>query len=294
MTGSAVVQLIGLVPLLLLVAIVVLKSRQLDRDERRDPIRTELRLLPGQSSQEKLDQMFEQRMDSLVYVLAAGLLTALFISSRRIDMTAHTWDWLDSLSLLAAVGCALYFGRRITRIMPLQRRYRQGIRAEQATAQEIAASLAGDNRIIHDLQAGEFNIDHVVITPAGVFAVETKSRLKPPAGNGPPKVRYDGKALDFGAWKETKAVDQAERQARWLARHLREATGETFPVTAVLALPGWYVERAAPITSNMVQVINPKNAGWLLLPPKKAPLLDSPAIQRAAFALEKLAQAGAS
>lgn len=290
MSLSIAVQWIAIVPLLLLVAIVQLKSRQLDRDERRDPIRTELRLLPGQSSQDKLDKIFEQRIDSLVYVLAAGLLTALFISSRRIDMTAHAWDWLDSLFLLAAVGCAFHFGRKITRIMPLQRQYRQGIRAEQATAQELAASLAGDNRIIHDVQAGEFNIDHVVITPAGVFAVETKSRLKPPAGNGSPKVRYDGKVLDFGTWKESKPVEQAERQARWLANYLREATGETFPVTAVLALPGWYVERAAPITANMVQVINPKNAGWLLLSLKKTPQLDSAAIQRAAFALEKLAQ----
>lgn len=290
MTWSAAVQLIGLVPLLLLVAIVALKSRQLDRDERRDPIRTELRLLPGQSSQEKLDKMFEERMDSLVYVLAAGLLTALFIAARRIDMSAQAWDWLDSLSLLGAMGCALYFGRSITRMMPLQRQYRQGIRAEQATAQELAASLAGDNRIIHDVQAGEFNIDHVVITPAGVFAVETKSRLKPPAGNGPPKVRYDGKLLDFGGWKESKPVEQADRQARWLAKYLREASGEVFPVTAVLALPGWYVERAAPISANMVQVINPKNARWLLLPEKKTPRLETSAIQRAAFSIEKLAR----
>jgi hypothetical protein len=42
----------------------------------------------------------------------------------------------------------------------------------------------------------------------------------------------------------------------------------------------------------MVQVINPKNSRWLLLPDKKAPILDSPAIQRAANAVEKLAQAG--
>lgn len=41
----------------------------------------------------------------------------------------------------------------------------------------------------------------------------------------------------------------------------------------------------------MVQAINPKNSRWLLLPEKKAPLLDSPAIQRAANAVEKLAQA---
>jgi len=43
----------------------------------------------------------------------------------------------------------------------------------------------------------------------------------------------------------------------------------------------------------MVQVINPKNSGWLLLPEKKLPRLEPKAIQRAAFALEKLAQAKA-
>lgn len=290
MIWGLVLEIIGLVPLLILVALVLWKKRQLDRDDRRDPVLTELRVLPAHSLRQRQDKIFEARLDSLIYVLAAGLLTALFISSRRIDMATHTWDWLDTFFIILAIGCALYFGRQISRDMPLLRKLKQGIRAEQAVAQELAASLAGDNRIIHDIQAGEFNIDHVVITPAGVFAVETKSRLKPPAGNGSPKVKYDGKRLEFPNWTETKPIEQAARQARWLADYLQKSTGETFPVFAVLALPGWFIDYSVRATEQMVRVINPKNSGWLLLPGKQPIRLDPGAIQRAAFQVEKLAQ----
>ena len=287
------IETIGLLPLLVLVAVVLWRRRQLDRDDRRDPITTDLRNLPGHSLQEQFDNLYDARMDRLVLVLTAGLMVALLIATRRIAAEFRPWDWLDTTIFITSICLALYSGRQIAREMPRQRQIKQAIRAEQATAQELAASLAGSNRIIHDVQAKGFNIDHVVITPAGVFAVETKSRLKPPEGNGSPKVKYDGKSLVFPGWKETKPVEQADRQARWLANYLREATGEAFPVIAVLALPGWYVERAAPITANMVQVINPKNSRWLLLPERKAQCLEAAAIQRAAFALEKLAQSKA-
>lgn len=175
------------------------------------------------------------------------------------------------------------------RSMAQLRQNKAGLRAERAAAQEIGAVLAGSNRIFHDVQAGAFNIDHVVVSPAGVFAVETKSRRKPPAGGGADKVkvRYDGKALSFPGWSETEPIAQAERQARWLADYLRKATGESFPVTPVLALPGWFVENTARISEGMVRVINPKKSDWLFLNPRGAGL-DPAAIQRASFAVEKL------
>lgn len=291
MTWAVILEFIGLAPLLTLTAIILWKKRQMDREDRRDPILTELRVLPANSLRERQDKIIEERLDKLIYVMITGLLSALFISSRRIDMVTHPWGALDTVFILASLGAALYFGRQATRAMPLQRRYKQAIRAEQAVAQELSASLAGDNRIIHDVQAGDFNIDHVVITPAGVFAVETKSRLKPPAGNGTPKVKYNGRQLEFPEWTETKPLEQASRQAKWLADYLQKATGESYPVTAVLALPGWYIERIAPISPGMVQVINPKNSGWLLLPGKQPTRLEPAAIQRAAFQIEKLATA---
>ena len=293
MIMKILIELIGLLPMFTLVAVVLWKRRQLDKDERRDPITTELRCLPGSSLQEQFDLLIDSRIDKLVIALSAGLFVALFIAFRRMATEFKPWDWLDAFLLIAAIGLALYLARQITRDMPQQRKLKQAIRGEQACAQELAASLAGDNRIIHDIRAKDFNIDHVVVTPVGVFAVETKSRLKPPAGNGADavKVKYNGKQLEFPGWTETKPIEQAARQARWLADHLRQATGESFPVFPVLALPGWYIENTARITNEMVRVINPKKSQWLLLPEKQPKRMDAAAIQRAAFAVEKLAQA---
>jgi len=293
MSWQILIEFLGLLPMFIVVGLMTWQKRRIEADDRREAITTDLRNHPGASLQAERDKIYELQMDRMVAAIVIGLLAAMTIVARRVKEDLSTWGWLDSLFLLVILGAGIYYGRKVMADMPQSRRLKQAIRAEQATAQELAASLAGDNRIIHDIEAKDFNIDHVVITPAGIFAVETKSRLKPPAGNGSPKVKYDGKGLDFGGWKEIKPIDQADRQARWLANYLRESTGEAFPVTAVLALPGWYVERTAPITPNMVQVINPKNSGWLLLPEKKLPRLEPKAIQRAAFALEKLAQARA-
>lgn len=286
------VELVGLLPLFALVTIVLLKKRQLDADDRRDPITTELRSLPANSLTVQAEKLADWRMDRLVIALVTGLMAALLLASRRMDMNGRPWDWLDTITILASIGAAIYFARQIIAQMPQQRKIKQAIRAEHATAQELGASLAGHNRIIHDVRARDFNIDHVVITRVGVFAIETKSRLKPPAGKGAGavKARYDGKQLTFPSWTETKPIEQAARQAKWLADHLRQATGETFPVFAVVSLPGWYIENTARITDDMVRVINPKNSQWLLLPEKQPVRLDPAAIQRAAFQIEKLAQ----
>jgi len=99
--------------------------------------------------------------------------------------------------------------------------------------------------VFHDLPGEKFNIDHVVIAPQGVFAVETKGYAKPNRGGGTAdaKVVFDGRSLAFPEWSSSKPIEQADRQARGLAEWLTSATGEPVHVAPALALPGWYVER---------------------------------------------------
>lgn len=294
MSIQIIIELLGLLPLIIFIAIVLLKARHLRKKSRRDPITTDLRHLPGSSLQDQLDAVSEARIDRLIFALTAGVFCALAIATRKIGTNLPSWDWIDSLILVGSIIFAIYLAQKASDDLPKQQKLKQGIRAEHATAQELAASLAGDNRIIHDIRCKDFNIDHVVVTPAGVFAVETKSRMKPPAGNGTAavKVKYNGRQLEFPGWTETKPIEQAARQSKWLSEHLKQATGETFPVFPVLALPGWFVENTAKITDDMVRVINPKKSGWLLLSDRQR--IDPSAIQRAAFAIEKLAQPEAS
>jgi hypothetical protein len=55
-------------------------------------------------------------------------------------------------------------------------------------------------------------------------------------------------------------LEQAKAYARWLERHLREATGRDVSVSPTVALPGWFVvDRNVPRPA--VAVFSPKGNG---------------------------------
>lgn len=288
MTATWLVVLM-LSPVWLMATAMWLWLRAMQRDRRRDPLTTELRRLPGAGLAARAESIGERLNDLMIWSLVAGALAAMLLLSRHLTIGPIAFDIWDACILASLLGFCAWSIRNTLEAMKALRVSRQGLRAELSAAQEIGAVLAGNNWMFHDIQADSFNIDHVVISPAGVFAVETKSRRKPPAGGGGDKVKvfYDGRALTFPGWVETEPIAQAGRQAKWLADYLRKATGESFSVTPVLALPGWWVENSAPISDGMVRAINPKNSKWLFLNPRGAGL-DPAAIQRVSFAVEKL------
>jgi hypothetical protein len=89
--------------------------------------------------------------------------------------------------------------RRITRL---------GYEGEVATGQELNQLMLHGYHVYHDFVADKFNIDHLVVGPAGVFAVETKARAKPTSNNRKEDahVSYDGRCLHFPKWKESQFV----------------------------------------------------------------------------------------
>lgn len=153
-----------------------------------------------------------------------------------------------------------------------------------AVGQELNQLLRLGCHVYHDFPAEKFNIDHIVIGPAGVYAVETKGRAKPDKGRGAEdaKVIYDGKALRYPDWTETKPIAQAKRQAQWLANWLQSAVGQSVSVHPALALPGWFIDRQG---RDMV-VFNPKNSGFLATP-RGTRVLSAEMIQRVAHQVEQ-------
>jgi hypothetical protein len=157
----------------------------------------------------------------------------------------------------------LYFIFKLLSTFSKRRRLRLGYEGELAVGQELIQLMRDGYFVFHDFPTDKFNIDHIIVGPAGVFAVETKARQKPMTGNGcaDAKVVYDGKTLHFPNWTDNKSLGQARRQARWLSEWLTYAVGDKVPVQPILALPGWFIERTSP---NGMKVINPKNFSWVL------------------------------
>jgi hypothetical protein len=126
-----------------------------------------------------------------------------------------------------------------------------------AVAEELNKLMFNGYHVYDDFPAEKFNIDHILIGPGGVFAVETKTRSKRNAdrGKSSAEVTYDGKRLTFPKGYDVKTLMQAEAQASWLAKWLSSSVGEKVGVEPIVTLPGWYVKRIKP---EGIRVLNPK------------------------------------
>ncbi|PTN31763.1 nuclease-related domain-containing protein [Desulfonatronum sp. SC1] len=130
----------------------------------------------------------------------------------------HHPDRFFQDNLIFYLPFALFYGFGLYRMnfhINQRRNARLGFEGEMAVGQELNQLLANGYNVFHDYPAGKFNIDHVLVGPAGVFAVETKARSKPTTGDGKAdaKVFYDGKQLKFPCWIESEPIQQAKRQA---------------------------------------------------------------------------------
>jgi hypothetical protein len=80
--------------------------------------------------------------------------------------------WMLVLAELAALATFLIVSPQIDRD---HGRWLRGAEGEEAVGAVLESLTADGWHVIHDVSFGRGNIDHVVVGPGGVFAVETKS-----------------------------------------------------------------------------------------------------------------------
>jgi len=212
------------------------------RRDRKSPLTIALLRSPGESIQNRINQLQDDLSDHFMSMtLFPTMCFSAYLSARYLA-NAYT---SPVYFLVPAIGTCLWSGRKLVLVMQQLQNERLGLECERAVGQELNSLMLEGYRVFHDFPADKFNIDHVVVGPNGVFAVETKGRSKSIRGKGQENVRvvYDGQTLQFPNWKEHEPIDQAKRQASWLGSWLSKAVGEEVEVIPVLALPGWFIER---------------------------------------------------
>lgn len=256
--------------------------------EKRSPIQGNPLRNPGQSLD---DRMFGFIYDRLV----APLLMAFFLIVIAVFQWLHALNVVPPAPLLytaiavIAVGYAVI---TILRAIPEMRALKLGRDGEKAVGQYLERLRENGYTVFHDIVATGFNIDHVLIGPAGVFSIETKTFSKAP---GPDvKVRFDGEVLTVDGVKlDRDPVAQARGQARWLQNLIEQSTGRKFPVRPVILFPGWFVEQKSG-TSRAVWVLEPKALPAFLA--REPETLSTEEIKMAGFHLSRFirTQAGVS
>lgn len=221
------------------------RRKRLARKERRSPLTSKLLRTPGHTLREQLEEgRVDLGMDIMVLMVMPALLLA-FLYVTTIVTGQVQAVWVLVVLGVAVTAFTVYQTRKLLLRAKELEQWGLGLDAEMAAGQELDQLMRHGAVVFHDLAADKFNIDHVVIARQGVFAIETKGYRKPNRNGGTPDatVVYDGQVLKFPEWSGTGALNQADRQARWLSEWLSGAVGEKIPVAPVVVLPGWWVDR---------------------------------------------------
>jgi len=191
---------------------------------------------------------------------------------------------------LALAGCAatlqVWLLARLWTVLRRARRLALAYEAELAAGHELERLAPLGYRVFHDVPAEGrgASIDHVVVGPAGVFAVETEGRAARRAnGGGEWEVTYDGETLRFPGWREKRPLEQAVARAEWMRGWLSSVVGETVPVRPLVVLPGWQVKRRA-VTG--IPVLAARRIGHFFRRLASEPAMSEALIQRLAQQLE--------
>lgn len=221
-------------------------------NEKRSPLKDKPLRNPGQS----LDR---QRFDLAYDKILTPFLLALLLTV----MAGLEWwsyfnpgppkPFLYSVFALGAIGYALFQAKRV---WPKLRALRQAEEGEKAVGQYLERLREQGYQVFHDVLGDGFNVDHVLVGPAGVFSVETKTFSKPARGEA--KIVFDGEHIVVDGFEpDRNPVVQARAQAGWLRDLLAASTGRRFAVRPVVLFPGWFIEQQGASTREL-WVLNPK------------------------------------
>lgn len=217
------------------------------------PIKEKTLRHPGQSLDEKLDKLIT---DDFVryYFLGIGFILWAGYEWLRFYLKSPPNPLLPTLlAMLVAPYCAY----NILKIYKETRLIKQGREGERAVGQYLESLRADGCVVFHDIIAENFNLDHVVVSKKGIYAIETKTYSKPEKGEA--KILFDGeKLLIQGSGSYNQPVIQVNSASTWLKNTLKASTGKTFTVKPVILFPGWFVESTGQGKKSNTWVLNPK------------------------------------
>ncbi|MDT8879389.1 nuclease-related domain-containing protein [Halomonas saccharevitans] len=237
-------------------AVIVLALRNLHDARVHSPFDAHPLKEPGQSLRDRLDRAFAGLF--LDGALGPIVVLAPLVYGMGRMLFADQQNWIEwalygALSTLLVLVFCLLLIRDFQRI----RRLKLGLACELAVGQELERLIRPEGHpyfVFHDVPGDGRSLDHVAVTPHGIFVVETRAR--PPAlstgGQEDNRVVVEATRLRFPGWNERAPMHRTREAARWLATWLERQVGEAVPVKGVLALPGWRVEEAGATDDLLV------------------------------------------
>ncbi|MEP1382247.1 MAG: nuclease-related domain-containing protein [Paraglaciecola sp.] len=247
-----------LLPMLIFVGVIKLTLAAAGRNKRYPFDVSVSHRVAGQSVLSEFNDKSADLFGHLIMLTFLFNLPFIYVGAYKLLGIEKVMPWL--LVPIYAIGI-IYILVKTIRTTKSRNNLRLGLEAEWFVSSELHNIEATGYKVFHDIQCEKFNIDHLVVGPNGVFAIETKGKRKPTNSKTTAKksqehvVNVKGKILEFPNYTDTNIIEQATRQAKWATNWLTEATGEKIAVCPVVTIPGWFVKI---ITKPILPVIATK------------------------------------
>ena len=215
----------------------------------RSPLKERPLRVAGQSVDDEIRRLLVDEAFPFAMVAAFAVYLA---ALEWLRLVLKTSPWVMTLVAAAAFGYSLYRLAQLGKRLDALRLGRDGERAVAESLDELKAAGAV---VFHDIQAPNFNVDHVILSRQGIFAVETKTLSKARRA----EATYDGKTLLLnGRPPQRDPIAQIEGYADWVGRTLAAMTGKRYAIRPVVVLPGWFVRLGNDAQGHRTWVLNPK------------------------------------
>jgi hypothetical protein len=258
--------IIGVVAVHVAAAALVVRWRWKNRE--RPPVTEKLLRGPGERLRQRLERLEERTLWLMLATSGLPLLAlTIGLALTRVFPPGGATLATIALAFVGFAGCAGAGGWLLFRTLEERRDARRALQGERAVAETLATLIPAGYRVFHDVPAESSspsdNLHHVVIGPAGVFAVQTQThaRRKAIPGRKEHEIVFDGDQLVYPWGQDTEGIAAVKQKAEWLSDWIFQLVGERLPVSAVLTFPGWWV---TPVTQREVRVHNPGQIAALI------------------------------
>jgi hypothetical protein len=189
----------------------------------------------GESLRERRETLVDDNLPPIVFLpflFWFVYVVAKIQQSNQLLRHPRFWLWL---AIITTAIAAMWFRR----LLPLVRRLNRGERGESHVADVLEELRSAGYTPIHDIVAEGFNIDHVVVGPGGVFAIETKYR----SGNGEITFRNGEGLFVAGRAEEKDCLKQARASGKAVSQLIEQSCGRRVWVTPLVVFVGdWRVK----------------------------------------------------
>lgn len=202
----------------------------------RSPVEGPLRRLPGQSIREERERLFDDKVVGYLLAPLVAWLLALWL---------WVFIWTGSkpnpeIYTLVAILVTFYCVYRIWRVRGDFRNLNLAEKGERRVSEVLRRLRDLDYVTFDDLLLGGVNVDHVVVGPGGIFAIETKALSV--FGSSVACIGSDGVLQLSGKPAFKDPLKQARGSAALVSEELKRWTQRGLWVHPVLVLPGWRID----------------------------------------------------